>query len=308
MRLSRGRGKRVARSPRWLAAAVLVVILGTAALLRADPGPRVLGPLRGSEAGSLSAPAATAAARVEAAVDGDTVRLATGERVRYIGIDAPELAGEHGPDHAYAREALERNRQLVEGRTVQLERDVDDQDRFGRLLRYVWVDGALVQERLIREGLAYALVIPPNTRYGQRLEQAQAEARAEGRGVWSDWPRGPALFLTPLPTSAPLPSPKGGACPSEALPPEQAGRQAGRPAVVCLRVVRTQRSAAAVRLRPGSGARFSVVLFEPLWGRFPVAPERYFEGGTVVARGRVELYDGAPELVVRDIDDIRLVR
>lgn len=307
----RSRGRRLKQTGgwrRWLAAAVVGLAVAVASLLSADRTELSLGPLRSSDAGSLAAPPALATARVAAVVDGDTVRLANGERVRYLGIDAPELAGEHGPDHAYAREARERNRQLVEGRQVQLERDSDDRDRFGRLLRYVWADGSLIQELLVREGLAYALVIPPNTRYAERLERAQAEARAAGRGVWSDWPLGPALFLTPLPAGTPVTGGGGTACPREASPPEQAARLIGRPAVACLTEVRAQRSAAAVRLRAGSGARFSVVLLEPLWDRFPLPPERYFEGGTVVARGRVELYDGAPELVVRDADDIRLVR
>ena len=120
-------------------------------------------------------------ARVIRVIDGDTVELADGRRVRYIGIDTPELR----PPEPLAREATEYNRRLVEGRMVRLERDVSDTDRYGRLLRYVWVDGILVNAELVREGYAEAREYPPDTRYAPCLEALEEEARRFGRGIWS---------------------------------------------------------------------------------------------------------------------------
>ncbi len=120
--------------------------------------------------------------RVERVVDGDTVDVRIGgreERVRLIGVDAPELG--QGVWGERAREVL---RRWVEGRVVRLERDVVERDRYGRVLAYVWVDGRLVNEELLREGVAMLYTVPPNVRHVERLRRAQEEARAAGRGVW----------------------------------------------------------------------------------------------------------------------------
>lgn len=120
-----------------------------------------------------------------AIVDGDTIRVeVAGEvlRLRYIGINAPERGT------PFADEATEANRRLVAGARVRLQRDVSDTDRFGRLLRYVWVerDGSwlMVNAELVRMGLAVARRYPPDTGYHALLEEAQRQAREEGLGIW----------------------------------------------------------------------------------------------------------------------------
>jgi micrococcal nuclease len=130
-------------------------------------------------------PAASTAAdtvRVTRVVDGDTIVISTGEYVRYIGMDTPEMGPMPEP---YARAATEANRQLVEGKMVRLEKDVSETDRYGRLLRYVWVDATMVNRELVRRGLAEAKAYPPDTRYQPLLDAAETEARLAGRGIWS---------------------------------------------------------------------------------------------------------------------------
>lgn len=126
-------------------------------------------------------------------VDGDTIVVRIGdrdERVRYIGVNAPELADlEQGAAaECGAIAALEANRELVEGRTVALERDVSDRDRFGRLLRHAWVerDGwRLVSAELVESGAVRARSYPPDTIRDPELERAEREARSGGRGIWA---------------------------------------------------------------------------------------------------------------------------
>ena len=115
---------------------------------------------------------------VEKVIDGDTIAVSGGQKVRYIGLDAPET------NEAFGDEATRFNRELVEGRKVRLERDVSNRDRFGRLLRYVYVDGILVNAELVREGYAEANEYPPDTRYQRCFAALQEEAQAEGRGMW----------------------------------------------------------------------------------------------------------------------------
>jgi len=120
--------------------------------------------------------------RVTRVLDGDTVVIETGERVRYIGIDAPEMGP---PAEPFAREALIANRALVEGKRVRLEKDASDTDRYGRLLRYVYVDGTLVNAELVRLGLAHSRAYPPDTRHQEYLDAIESAARAAGLGIWS---------------------------------------------------------------------------------------------------------------------------
>jgi len=119
--------------------------------------------------------------RVVRVIDGDTVEIEGGERVRYIGIDTPEV---YPSAEYYGMEAWEKNQELVGGCLVTLERDVSDRDRYGRLLRYVYVDGVFVNAELVRLGYARAESYPPDTRHCELLEQLEEEARAAHRGLW----------------------------------------------------------------------------------------------------------------------------
>ncbi len=116
-------------------------------------------------------------------IDGDTVIIEGGYRVRYIGIDTPEVYPEL---EAYGVEAWQANRDLVEGKVVHLERDVSETDKYGRLLRYVYVDSIMVNAELVRLGLARAKAYPPDTKYQLYLEDLESEARDDGRGIWAE--------------------------------------------------------------------------------------------------------------------------
>jgi len=118
-------------------------------------------------------------ALVTSVIDGDTVELADGRRVRYLGIDTPE-SGEY-----YAEEATARNKELVEGKTVELQRGDRDQDEYGRLLRYVYVDGVFVNAELIAQGYAKAYIFDPDDRYSQILVQLEQYAKMREQGLWA---------------------------------------------------------------------------------------------------------------------------
>lgn len=127
-------------------------------------------------------------------IDGDTIELSGGQLVRYIGVDTPEVrrrVGERWVEdpEPFGRAASETNRTLVEGRSVRLEYDVQTHDRFGRVLAYVYVEadaGAerMVNEELLRQGMAQLLTIPPNVKYAERFRALAEEARRHQRGLW----------------------------------------------------------------------------------------------------------------------------
>ena len=121
--------------------------------------------------------------RVKYVIDGDTVILSDNSKVRYIGIDSPEL-DKNGKMECFAENAKNFNRQLVENQTVSLEKDVSDKDKYGRLLRFVYLDGIMVNELLVAQGFARADLVPPDTQYNSIFKQAENEARNDNRGLW----------------------------------------------------------------------------------------------------------------------------
>jgi micrococcal nuclease len=122
-------------------------------------------------------------------VDGDTiyVRLADRvEKVRYIGVNTPEVHHPWKGEEPGGRAAAAVNRELVGGRHVRLELDVQSRDRHGRLLAYVWVDGTMVNAELVRRRFAQVMTVPPNVRHQSLFVKLQREAREAGRGLWSE--------------------------------------------------------------------------------------------------------------------------
>lgn len=123
-------------------------------------------------------------------VDGDTLDVVIGgvdERVRLIGIDTPESVSESVPVECFGPEATVRLTELLPpGTAVRLERDVEARDRYGRLLAYVFraEDDTFVNLALVEEGFAEANRYEPNVARQGQLEEAEATARAEGRGLW----------------------------------------------------------------------------------------------------------------------------
>lgn len=129
----------------------------------------------------------TSRARVTKVIDGDTIKLDSGENIRFIGIDAPETS--RGKE-CYADEATQFLKQLVENKQVTLIKDVSEADRFGRPLRYVMVideNGSelFVNEVLVRGGYAEAASYPPDTAKDDILQQAEEEAKQEKKGLWN---------------------------------------------------------------------------------------------------------------------------
>ena len=117
--------------------------------------------------------------------DGDTVTIfANGkkERVRLIGIDAPELG-----QRPWGRRASRHLKEIIDGsgNTVTVELDVEKRDKYGRVLAYLWTDDReLINLRMIEDGYAVLFTIPPNVRHADEFREGQRKARQEGLGIW----------------------------------------------------------------------------------------------------------------------------
>lgn len=128
-------------------------------------------------------------AKVSKVIDGDTIELQNGQTVRLIGIDTPETVDPRRSVGCFGKEASNETKSLLFGKIVILQKDVSDTDKFGRLLRYVFLslEGGqtlFVNDYLVREGFAKVLTYPPDVKFNEQLRQAEAEARAGKRGLW----------------------------------------------------------------------------------------------------------------------------
>jgi endonuclease YncB( thermonuclease family) len=165
--------------------------------------------------------------------DGDTISVAIGnqiEKVRYIGINTPEIHHPTKGTEPYGAVAREANARLVEGRWVNLILDVQQRDSLGRLLAYVYIGNRFINAELVWQGYAEAATYPPNVRYADYFVGLQRQARESRRGLWADpdavsyyRPRPPDYAGQPQPPTAGA-SPQGatgsavGPAPASALP------------------------------------------------------------------------------------------
>lgn len=139
--------------------------------------------------GCIAPDAPVSSGRVVKVTDGDTIHVVIDGKeytVRYVSIDAPEDTNRVDP---YGREASALNRSLVEGQRVTLVKDVSETDRFGRLLRYVFVGATFVNDEMVRQGYAHAASYPPDVACLQAFREAEDAARSAGRGLWADQER-----------------------------------------------------------------------------------------------------------------------
>lgn len=122
-------------------------------------------------------------------IDGDTLELTDGRRVRLIGIDTPEIGRRGEPSEPYAQAAKKRLQQLVEASGLRMHTGEEPRDRYGRILAHLHTaDGNNIEAQLLEEGLGFALVVPPNAALADCHGRAERRARSLDRGVWSRSP------------------------------------------------------------------------------------------------------------------------
>lgn len=140
---------------------------------------------------SKSLPAKTPASsfvgnfKVARVIDGDTIEIEGGQKVRYIGMNTPETVDPRKPVQCFGLEASKKNKELVVGKMVRLEKDITDRDQYNRLLRYVWAGETFVNLELVKQGFANSVTFPPDIKYQKEFLAAEKEAKEASRGLWS---------------------------------------------------------------------------------------------------------------------------
>ncbi|ATX82387.1 Endonuclease YncB, thermonuclease family [Mariprofundus ferrinatatus] len=138
-----------------------------------------------AHAGTLSVVSQSRWVEVDKVFDGDTFRTTTGEKIRLLGINTPEVAHNEEPGQPLGGEAKRLLEQLISGKTVRLKTDRDMKDSYDRTLAQIYLrNGIWINEQLLRSGMAHVYTFAPNFRWSERLLKAEAEARNARRGIW----------------------------------------------------------------------------------------------------------------------------
>lgn len=247
---------------------------------------------------------ATSEAIVTKVIDGDTVVVSGGDHVRLLSIDSDE---KNYPCYDAARLRLEN---LVLGKTVRLEADREDVDQYGRKLRYIFLDGVNINEKMVAEGLAVARFYPENQKYKNEISAAEAAASKNKIGCkWS----GQAQTVAASPENETVPGNKNfnwRTITGAAIDSCAAGNHVGEKVVIEGTVADAYRSASdTVFLNFGKKYPdncFVAVIFKSDLGKFSGAPEVTYYAKTVRIQGEVREYQGKPEVILEDPSQIEI--
>ena len=225
-----------------------------------------------------------------AVIDGDTIRLDTGETVRLIGIDAPELSQ---PGGEMSRQYLA---QLILGQKITLDKGYEDRDKYNRLLRFVYIGTTCVNEEMIRQGYAEARYLSPDDLIREYYIQLEIEAETARAGLWSDNIFQPRSQLNWDYDYLPV------------IDWSDADKYYGLCVIVEGVIVGTHNSGIVCFLNFSKNYdNFSAVIFASDFPEFSMPPEFLYSGRTVHIIGIVLEYNGSPEIIVKTPDQIRIL-
>jgi micrococcal nuclease len=221
-------------------------------------------------------------------IDGDTFRLVTGDTVRLIGIDAPELSQ---PGGEVSREFLA---YLILGNPVTLEKGSEDRDKYNRLLRFVYIGNLCINEEMIRQGYAEARYLSENP-IRDYYVQLEIQAETAKAGLWSDTIFQPRLNLD-WDSNLPV------------ITWVNADDYYNQYVIIEGTIVVTYNSGIVCFLNFHSNYQyFTAVIFACDFSGFPYPPDTYYLGKNVQIVGIIKQYRGSPEIIVKTPDQIRIL-
>ena len=222
-------------------------------------------------------------------IDGDTIEFSNGEKVRYIGIDTPELGKYVEGDwiycpSPYAEEAKQFNQKLAEGRYVRLEFDVQKKDVYDRLLAYVYTKETMVNLEMLRQGYAMIYIYPPNVKYKDAFLAAQQYARENKKGMWGELEK-------------------------DVISGSEAMKNIGFFKMVETEVNDTYLSDRVLILN--CSHKFKIAIFKDNLASFPKiagrSPDTYFKGKHIKVYGLIKEYKGSAEIVANHPSQLEII-
>ncbi len=223
-----------------------------------------------------------------AVIDGDTFKLETGETVRLIGIDAPELSQ---PGGEMSREYLTH---LILNKGITLEKGYEDRDKYNRLLRFVYIDDVCINEEMVRQGYAEARYMSSEDPRREYYIQLEIKAETAKAGLWSDNIFQPRLNL-------------GWGEDIPVITWKNAHNYYNQYVIVEGTIVNTYNSGNVCFLNFDKNYQyFTAVIFASDFLGFPFIPEVFYLGKKVYIIGIIKEYNGSPEIIVKTPDQIKI--
>jgi len=214
-------------------------------------------------------------------IDGDTYKTSSGETIRVLGVDCPEIDGEKKKGKYFAFKAKEFAENKILDKKVKLEFDSEKKDKYGRLLAYIYLgDKGMFNLHLLQEGYANLMIISPNRRYEEKFKKAVKNARSNKNGVWSKM----KYYQNKI----------------EVISWENAASYVNEIVIVKGEIKSTYSSDKVTYLNFSEKyiKDFTVVIFNEDLIKFDYNPAEYLEGKEVKVLGKIELYKNAPEIVL----------
>ncbi len=222
--------------------------------------------------------------------DGDTIVLdidGVEERVRFIGMDTPEVAFGKKPAEYFANEATKHLEEILSKHKItKLEYDVTRRDKYDRLLAYLFLDnGEMLNVKMVKDGYAYTYTFPPNVKYEKRFQNAMRYARENSLGLWKD---GTKVF--------------------SATDIDSLEKYIGKYVTVQGVIKKTYKSKKALYFNFGDDYRtdFTIVVFKNCWHNFRLDSEDYYLHKKVRVSGKLKRYNG-PEIIINKPEEIEVV-
>lgn len=222
-------------------------------------------------------------------IDGDTVISASGKRIRLLGIDSPEINWEQGSAEYFAWEARDYVIEKLLHKNVNLEYDIDKNDDYGRTLAYLFLDGDNFNLKLLEKGYAGLMLVSPNDKYRKSFVRAAEEARKNGRGIWNKI----EYYSDKLPV----------------ISYREAEKYIGEEVIVKGEIVNTAKTEEVSFLNFSHNFQntLSLVIFNHNLIKFSYQPDEYLKNREIKVLGKIKLYQGVPEIIVEEAENIMLV-
>lgn len=226
---------------------------------------------------------------IERVIDGDTVKTAAGDSIRLLGVDTPEIDWENNESEFYAEAAREFTTENLLGENVFLEYDREKEDHYGRILAYLIHDGENFNQKLLENGYASLMIVEPNDYYEAEFKQAVKKARTSRLGIWSQV----------LELERDL----------RVISYQEAGSFIGQRVIVEGKIVNTAATESINYLNFSDDYQdtLSLVIFNHNLNQFDYHPADYILNKKIKVLGEIELYQGSPQIIINNPNDILII-
>ncbi len=276
-------------------------------------------------------------------IDGDTVELENGERVRLIGVDTPEIYDERKPVMYFAHEASNFTKQIAEGEKVRLEFDenntyLEHKNKYGRTLAYIYLqDGAFLNAEIIKQGYGFAYTKFP-FKYMEEFRRYQQEAMENEKGLWLETSHNPDVsnlimqyenlneegkrLLKEYAESLSVKYSEGSGTAQSGIadtretgiyswnsPQLYNGSLDGKEVIIEFTVVNSRNTGKACFLNANSNWKkyFTAVIFRADFNKFPDNPEKHYHRKKLRVTGRLKEYENKPEIILKNPSQIQII-